>query len=162
MSLQVGYLRQKLDTMIEYPLTGLDLSPFMISKEAVEPYLVPAPSVITDTDSGSGKKKTAKKTKKQKILSPSDPTQETSTQSQEITDTVSADIQAFSDSNISTCSRSTDLGSTPASCSQVYDLYAVGNHHGGMTGGHYTAFCKNSVNRKWYLMDDDFVQEVSC
>ena len=129
--------------MIEYPLTDLDLSPFIISKEAVEPYLMPAPSLVTDTDNGSEKKKSTKKTKKQKILSTSEP------------------IKDFSDSNISICSHSTDLDSTPASCSQLYDLYAVGNHHGGMTGGHYTAFCKNSVSKKWYLMDDDFVQEVS-
>eukprot|EP00800_Vazella_pourtalesii_P004852 TRINITY_DN1561_c0_g1_i13.p1 TRINITY_DN1561_c0_g1~~TRINITY_DN1561_c0_g1_i13.p1 ORF type:complete len:553 (+),score=134.80 TRINITY_DN1561_c0_g1_i13:1284-2942(+) len=158
---QVGYLRQKLDTLIEYPLTGLDLSPFIINREAVEPYLVPAPPLVADTDSGSGKKKTTKKSKKQKIVSTPEPTQETAQQSGEFTDMVSADIQALSDGNISMCSRSTDLDSTTVSCSQVYDLYAVGNHHGGMTGGHYTAFCKNSISKKWYMMDDNYVQEIN-
>ncbi|XP_043945754.1 ubiquitin carboxyl-terminal hydrolase 31 [Protopterus annectens] len=43
----------------------------------------------------------------------------------------------------------------------LYDLYAVCNHHGTMQGGHYTAFCKNSVNGQWYCFDDSDVQPVS-
>ena len=31
----------------------------------------------------------------------------------------------------------------------VYDLYAVSQHSGGMGGGHYTAVCKNSIDKKW-------------
>jgi len=26
----------------------------------------------------------------------------------------------------------------------LYDLYAISNHHGGMGGGHYTAYVKNA------------------
>ncbi|XP_053550373.1 ubiquitin carboxyl-terminal hydrolase 31 [Bombina bombina] len=40
----------------------------------------------------------------------------------------------------------------------VYDLYAVCNHHGTMHGGHYTAYCKNSVDGMWYCFDDSEVQ----
>ncbi|XP_072319976.1 ubiquitin carboxyl-terminal hydrolase 43a [Eucyclogobius newberryi] len=36
----------------------------------------------------------------------------------------------------------------------LYDLYAVCNHHGGMHGGHYTAYCQNSVDGQWYSYDD--------
>uniref|UniRef100_UPI00398E3989 ubiquitin carboxyl-terminal hydrolase 43a isoform X2 n=1 Tax=Pristiophorus japonicus TaxID=55135 RepID=UPI00398E3989 len=36
----------------------------------------------------------------------------------------------------------------------VYDLYAVCNHHGSMQGGHYTAYCRNSVDGQWYGYDD--------
>ncbi|XP_064414770.1 ubiquitin carboxyl-terminal hydrolase 31 [Latimeria chalumnae] len=43
----------------------------------------------------------------------------------------------------------------------LYDLYAVCNHHGTMHGGHYTAFCKNSVDGQWYCFDDSDVQQVS-
>lgn len=65
----------------------------------------------------------------------------------------------------------------------LYDLYAVCNHHGGMHGGHYTgtvgwsprrkqrfdwpvvigtclahtAYCRNSVDGKWYRYDDSAV-----
>ncbi|CAM9300772.1 unnamed protein product, partial [Lampetra planeri] len=42
----------------------------------------------------------------------------------------------------------------------LYDLYAVCNHHGGMHGGHYTAFCRNSVDGQWYSYDDSSVEAV--
>ncbi|XP_035668964.1 ubiquitin carboxyl-terminal hydrolase 8-like [Branchiostoma floridae] len=42
-----------------------------------------------------------------------------------------------------------------------YKLFAVSNHYGTMEGGHYTAFCKNTGNRKWYKFDDHEVNELS-
>ncbi len=33
---------------------------------------------------------------------------------------------------------------------EIYDLFAVDDHWGGLGGGHYTAFAKNFVNNKWY------------
>ncbi|XP_075035630.1 ubiquitin carboxyl-terminal hydrolase 31 isoform X2 [Mixophyes fleayi] len=43
----------------------------------------------------------------------------------------------------------------------IYDLYAVCNHHGTMQGGHYTAYCKNSVDGSWYCFDDSDVQALA-
>ncbi|XP_075686482.1 ubiquitin carboxyl-terminal hydrolase 31 [Rhinoderma darwinii] len=43
----------------------------------------------------------------------------------------------------------------------IYDLYAVCNHHGTMQGGHYTAYCKNSVDGMWYCFDDSDVQPLA-
>ncbi|OCT64272.1 ubiquitin carboxyl-terminal hydrolase 31 [Xenopus laevis] len=43
----------------------------------------------------------------------------------------------------------------------IYDLYAVCNHHGTMQGGHYTAYCKNSVDGLWYCFDDSDVQSLA-
>ncbi|XP_028842935.1 ubiquitin carboxyl-terminal hydrolase 31 isoform X2 [Denticeps clupeoides] len=42
----------------------------------------------------------------------------------------------------------------------LYDLYAVCNHHGNMHGGHYTAYCKNSIDGQWYCFDDSEVQLI--
>ncbi|KAM0731384.1 Ubiquitin carboxyl-terminal hydrolase 8 [Formica fusca] len=42
-----------------------------------------------------------------------------------------------------------------------YTLYAMSNHYGTMDGGHYTAFCKNATQDKWYKYDDQTVTEVS-
>ena len=42
-----------------------------------------------------------------------------------------------------------------------YDLYAVCNHYGSMTNGHYTAFCKNPVDGNWYSYDDECVHSVT-
>ncbi|PSN37265.1 hypothetical protein C0J52_17324 [Blattella germanica] len=41
-----------------------------------------------------------------------------------------------------------------------YDLYGISNHYGTMEGGHYTAYCKNSVYGKWYKFDDHEVGEI--
>jgi ubiquitin C-terminal hydrolase len=41
-----------------------------------------------------------------------------------------------------------------AKASSVYDLYAVSHHFGSLSGGHYTAFCRNLDDGKWYNLDD--------
>ncbi len=43
----------------------------------------------------------------------------------------------------------------------VYDLYAVSNHFGGLGGGHYTAYGKNILDKKWYNLDDSSVSPLS-
>ncbi|XP_032304214.1 ubiquitin carboxyl-terminal hydrolase 43 isoform X1 [Coturnix japonica] len=50
----------------------------------------------------------------------------------------------------------------PRSCppDALYDLYAVCNHHGSMQGGHYTAYCCNSMDGRWYSYDDSTVEGV--
>ncbi|XP_068025779.1 ubiquitin carboxyl-terminal hydrolase 43 isoform X1 [Melanerpes formicivorus] len=48
----------------------------------------------------------------------------------------------------------------PPSCPRdyLYDLYAVCNHHGSMQGGHYTAYCCNALDGRWYSYDDSRVE----
>jgi ubiquitin carboxyl-terminal hydrolase 8 len=41
-----------------------------------------------------------------------------------------------------------------------YELYAVCNHSGNVSGGHYTVFIKNA-NGKWYHMNDTNVNEIN-
>ncbi|XP_039703278.1 ubiquitin carboxyl-terminal hydrolase 43 isoform X1 [Pteropus medius] len=41
-----------------------------------------------------------------------------------------------------------------------YDLYAVCNHHGSLQGGHYTAYCRNSLDGQWYSYDDSTVESL--
>ena len=42
----------------------------------------------------------------------------------------------------------------------LYDLYSVVNHTGGISGGHYTSFCKLD-DGKWLYFDDDRVFQVT-
>eukprot|EP01124_Arcella_intermedia_P025056 TRINITY_DN4398_c0_g1_i1.p1 TRINITY_DN4398_c0_g1~~TRINITY_DN4398_c0_g1_i1.p1 ORF type:complete len:1098 (+),score=233.90 TRINITY_DN4398_c0_g1_i1:166-3459(+) len=49
----------------------------------------------------------------------------------------------------------------PKEVPPIYDLYAVSNHMGTMTGGHYTAYGRHRDNNKWYRFDDSNVSEVS-
>ena len=43
--------------------------------------------------------------------------------------------------------------------SYVYDLFGIGNHSGGLSGGHYTSFAK-SPNGNWIHYNDAFVSYV--
>ena len=43
----------------------------------------------------------------------------------------------------------------------IYELIAVSNHMGGINGGHYTAYAKNSYNDKWFEFNDTQVSPVS-
>ncbi|XP_026279362.1 ubiquitin carboxyl-terminal hydrolase 31 [Frankliniella occidentalis] len=44
----------------------------------------------------------------------------------------------------------------------VYDLYAVCNHHGqDLQLGHYTAYCRNPYDTQWYRFDDSRVDTVA-
>jgi hypothetical protein len=42
----------------------------------------------------------------------------------------------------------------------VYDLFAVCNHRGSISNGHYTAYCKNPITEKWFCYDDHLVSEL--
>lgn len=42
----------------------------------------------------------------------------------------------------------------------LYDLYAVCNHLGSMSAGHYIAVCKNPVDGQWYSYDDFRVDKI--
>lgn len=44
----------------------------------------------------------------------------------------------------------------------LYDLYAVSNHFGSLSGGHYTAYAKNCLYKKWYYFDDSEVSRASA
>lgn len=44
-----------------------------------------------------------------------------------------------------------------------YDLYAVGNHSGGLNGGHYYATCKDPTTptSSWFVYNDNIVSSIS-
>lgn len=45
-----------------------------------------------------------------------------------------------------------------SAASEAYNLFAVCNHMGTLTGGHYTAYCKNVFSQRWVCYDDSTVQ----
>ncbi|KAF7662999.1 hypothetical protein LDENG_00221560, partial [Lucifuga dentata] len=106
---QVGERRNKLSTLVRFPLTGLDMAPHVV------------------------KRSQSMKNLNMGVWPPS--WKQPSGQKHQLTDiTLPHDF--------------------------LYDLYAVCNHHGGMHGGHYTAYCRNSVDGQWYSYDDSSVDLV--
>ena len=55
-----------------------------------------------------------------------------------------------------------DLGSylSNKSDKDIYDLFAVANHVGGLHGGHYFAYCKNCIDGEWYEFNDSHVSKI--
>ncbi|KAJ6812781.1 ubiquitin carboxyl-terminal hydrolase 9-like [Iris pallida] len=45
--------------------------------------------------------------------------------------------------------------------SNLYELYAVSNHYGGLGGGHYSAYAKLVEEDSWYHFDDSHVSRVN-
>ena len=43
----------------------------------------------------------------------------------------------------------------------MYDLYAVSNHYGSLSFGHYTAYCKNPETGIWYDFNDSSVSQLA-
>ena len=43
----------------------------------------------------------------------------------------------------------------------MYELYAVLNHSGAISGGHYYAYIKDMESKKWYNFNDSNVTEIS-
>jgi ubiquitin carboxyl-terminal hydrolase 4/11 len=43
---------------------------------------------------------------------------------------------------------------------EVYDLFAVDDHWGGLGGGHYTAFAKNFVDNEWYEYNGEWPRTI--
>ncbi|KAL7124612.1 hypothetical protein ABFS83_14G060800 [Erythranthe nasuta] len=46
-------------------------------------------------------------------------------------------------------------------CRQIYELYALTNHYGGMGSGHYTAHIKLTDENRWYNFDDSHITAIN-
>lgn len=44
---------------------------------------------------------------------------------------------------------------------QLYELYALTNHYGGMGSGHYTAYIKLLEENRWYNFDDSHISHIN-
>ncbi|XP_029949838.1 ubiquitin carboxyl-terminal hydrolase 43a [Salarias fasciatus] len=106
---QVGERRNKLSTLVRFPLTGLDMAPHVVKRSQSMKNLSLGPSTPSWKHASSHHHQPAD------MILPHE---------------------------------------------YLYDLYAVCNHHGGMHGGHYTAYCRNSVDAQWYSYDDSSVDLV--
>ncbi|CAI7757931.1 unnamed protein product [Closterium sp. NIES-53] len=57
---------------------------------------------------------------------------------------------------------STSYPTSPSGSAPVYDLYAVTNHMGSLSSGHYTAHCRNPADGQWYLFNDSGVSPIAA
>lgn len=59
------------------------------------------------------------------------------------------------------CTESSRRGENSNSEKTMYDLVGVSNHIGGLGGGHYTAYCRSSLDGEWYEFNDSIARRIS-
>ncbi|CAO1637649.1 unnamed protein product [Sympodiomycopsis kandeliae] len=139
-------LRDKIDTVVDFPLTGFDLSERVRGAKAVRELKAQgkledlASSIVLDTGTAG-------------VSTPADG-HGTSANS----DALGAGAQDLNASILSAISEAND--DAVASDAPIYDLFAVDNHYGGLGGGHYTTSAKNAEDDQWYYFDDSSVRRV--
>lgn len=147
----------KISTKIDFPLEGLNLDQFVMSKESIdEDYKITFDEIY-------GEPKTAKPQEETKAESPESPEM---SELQDVTvEPVEEKKKAPKPEPAEAKLEATEAKSEPAEAKSkrnlTYDLYAVSNHYGSMNFGHYTAYVRNPFDKCWYDCDDSRVSEVS-
>lgn len=148
-----GAVRAKLQSLVEFPLDGLDMNPYLekrkLSKScsslphdgySSEARLSRATSQLLPRDGVPEKRRIpAKKTFGNTLMRK-----------------LSRSTNSTTTLKLPTANQ---IGNIPMD--NIYDLYAVCNHTGNMNSGHYTAFCRNHRDGQWYSYDDTQVNPIS-
>lgn len=203
--LQIGYCRTKLNTLINFPTQGLDMSPYLaphsnqrpasatlqrriqLSTSKAKTFASHSKSVRFEDTTMKSFSRTSTSNKKESKFhlpwkkrrggdhrmkygeavftpnvcdSPSSIRSAPSTMGHTIESgrgkRVYSPVQSLDGSEMRARSPA-----DAANTDHVYDLYAVCNHMGTMTRGHYTAFCRNPADGHWYMFDDNHIQSLS-
>lgn len=129
-------VRSKLTTPVTFPLTGLDMSPFLHDRSDDRP---PDPSSFSPHRQATCTRVRSRSACRQESQS-----------------LPSRWMQPWKRPNLR-------WNRSDAACSvtsSTYDLVSVCNHTGSLLSGHYTATCRNPVNHQWYHYDDTAVSVV--
>lgn len=129
------YSRDKIDDFVDFPITGLDLSDYVLGPKVIKKLEEEGNNPISVTPTAA----------------PPDESYATPPPS-ELGSTWSdrPPSRVAPDSN----------DDAVASDYPIYDLYAVDNHFGGLGGGHYTAAARNREDGQWYYYDDSSVRPI--
>ena len=145
-----GAIRAKLQSLVEFPLDGLDMSPYL------EKRIISKSCASLPRDDYSSQVKLSRATSQ--LLS------------REGIPDKRKNKKTFGNTLMRKLSRSPNSAtlklSTPQTTSTVpmsttYDLFAVCNHMGNMNSGHYTAFCRNQRDGQWYSYNDTQVNPIN-
>jgi ubiquitin carboxyl-terminal hydrolase 31 len=156
----------KLSTMVECPLEGYDMSPFVTnnSKAPSNSALpngseIPQPQVEThQTTTSNMWTNVLSSFKKDNNKNSSNGSGGTNNNTGNGNATEPMDQQPQKEAPGHEQAPATETTESP---NFAYDLYAVCNHHGDdLQGGHYTATCKNPTDGHWYSFDDNHTSKV--
>lgn len=134
-------LRDKIDTVVDFPIEGLDLTDRVEGAKAVQQLKAEGLQGVPES---IGVQPSASSSTEAVVDAGGDSNGE-----QE--DLGASFLSAISEAN----------DDAVASDKPIYDLFAVDNHYGGLGGGHYTSSARNAEDGKWYYFDDSSVRPIS-
>ena len=134
----------KLTTMVEFPLEGFDMTPNVTKGPSSSGAAAsPGASAVTTSSPESGSTTTSSTSSTLKMLN-----------------ALSA-WKPHKRFHMSTGHHQGHQGHGQSE-NNVYELYAVCNHHGSdLQGGHYTAYCRNPTDGQWYNFDDNHTKVIA-
>ena len=148
-----GAVRAKLQSLVEFPLDGLDMNPYLekriMSKScsslprdgySSQAMLSRASSQLLPHEGVPDKRRNTKKT---------------------FGNTLMRKLSRTPNSTTLKVPAAQNTGGGVSTVANMYDLYAVCNHTGNMNSGHYTAYCRNHRDGRWYCYDDTHVNPIS-
>lgn len=148
-----GAIRAKLESLVEFPLNGLDMNPYLekrtLSKScsSLPRDGYPSQAALSRVNS--------------QILPPEGiPDKRKVTTKKTLGNTLMRKLSRSPNSATLKLPTGHTTGTTVSKENNIYDLYAVCNHTGNMNRGHYTAFCRNYRDGQWYLYDDNQVSPI--
>jgi len=150
--------------MVECPLEGYDMSPFVTNNSKANSNSALPGSEITQPPTSQVETVTSNMwTNVLSSFSKKDNSKNSSNGSSSGNGNTSEPMDQQPPQNKETGSQeatnAAETGNQPAN--SAYDLYAVCNHHGDdLQGGHYTATCRNPTDGHWYSFDDMHTSKV--
>lgn len=137
-------LRDKIDTVVDFPIEGLDLTDRVEGAKAVQELKAQGKRDAYSQDAGPKPTDGGNDAASDGSSSPSHH--------------LPADEDPMSASVLSAISEAND--DAVATDAPIYDLFAVDDHYGGLGGGHYTSYARNADDGRWYKFDDTRVSSL--
>lgn len=137
----------KLSTLVDFPLEGYDMTPFVSNRDAA----------ASSASNSSGQSRASSTT-----CDP--PPHQAATGLKNWSSVLSywrKDKRELPQLSVPSAAVAQPPSSAVNTNHYMYDLYAVCNHHGNdLQGGHYTATCRNPTDGHWYTFDDMHTRKV--
>lgn len=153
----------KLDTLVHFPLQGLDLRPWLAKGASGSTAVAGGTSGARTIASGGAGGDTSADTGRGKGKGQSRGTSRSRQQDEadampSATPSSSSSESSGVDAGDPNCSSNTTA--TEGDVPPVYDLFAVCHHSGVLNAGHYTSYAANPVSGRWYHFNDDLVKSA--
>ena len=147
-----GAVRAKLQSLVEFPVDGLDMNAHLEKR-------IVSKSCSSLPRDGSSSQAMMSRATSQMLPHERVPEKRKMTGRKTFGNTL---MRKLSRSPNSVTLKLPQAGQTvTAPLDDTYDLYAVCNHIGNMNSGHYTAYCRNHRDGRWYSYDDTQVHPIS-